>query len=83
MKIPKAVDDIITSRCSMCHAAEPVQLGIVVPPKGVRLDTAAHIAREADGIRIQAVLTNAMPPNNITQMTRDERRILAQWIATK
>lgn len=82
-QLPKAVDDIITSRCSMCHAAEPVQLGIAAAPKGVRLDTPTHIARQAQAIRLQSVLTNAMPPNNITQMTRDERRVLAQWIAQK
>ncbi len=81
VKLPKAVDDVITSRCSMCHAAEPVQLGIASPPKGVRLDTAHEIARNADGIRLQAVLTNAMPPNNLTGMTLDERRVLARWIA--
>jgi uncharacterized membrane protein len=79
--VPKAVDDIVTSRCSMCHAGEPVWPGIAAPPKGVRLDTQDHIAREAKAIRIQAVMTNAMPPNNITGMTRDERRVLAGWLA--
>jgi uncharacterized membrane protein len=29
------------------------------------------------------VMTNAMPPNNITQMTRDERLVLAKWLATR
>jgi uncharacterized membrane protein len=82
-KIPKAVDDIITSRCSMCHASEPVWRGIASPPKGVMLDTHARISRQADAIRVQAVMTNAMPPNNITQMTRDERVILARWLATR
>ncbi len=79
--VPKAVDDIVTNRCSMCHAGEPVWPGIAAPPKGVRLDTQVGIAREARAIRIQAVITNAMPPNNITGMTRDERRVLAAWVA--
>jgi uncharacterized membrane protein len=83
VRVPQAVDDIITSRCSMCHATEPVWNGIVTPPKGVMLDTQARIWRQSDAIRIQAVLTNAMPPNNITQMTRDERRVLAAWLQTK
>src|SRR3954467_10270236 len=29
------VEEIVTSRCSMCHAAEPVWDGIVTAPKGV------------------------------------------------
>jgi uncharacterized membrane protein len=71
----------VQSRCSMCHAAEPVWEGIPVAPKGVRLDTLEEIARHAEAIRIQAVLTHAMPPNNITEMTLDERRTLAAWLA--
>lgn len=80
--IPKTVDDIISSRCSMCHAVEPVYLGIAAPPKGIVLETAEQIHRHRDAIRTHSVMTNAMPPNNITQMTRDERHALAQWLVT-
>ncbi|QFU16135.1 urate hydroxylase PuuD [Microvirga thermotolerans] len=73
----------IQSRCSMCHAAEPVWDGIAVAPKGIRLDTPESIARHAELIRVQAVLTHAMPPNNITEMTLDERRAVAAWLAGK
>ena len=83
VRVPKTVDDIITSRCSMCHAVDPVWSGVAAPPKGVLLETHAHIARQANAIRIQAVLTNAMPPNNITMMTMDERRTLAAWLKTR
>jgi uncharacterized membrane protein len=71
----------IQSRCSMCHAKEPAWPGIAAAPKGVRLDTAAEIARHREAIRIQAVLTHAMPPNNLTEMTSEERRIVAAWLA--
>jgi uncharacterized membrane protein len=70
----------IQSRCSMCHAGEPLWDGIAAPPKGVRLDTPEEIARHAEAIRIQAVLTHAMPPNNLTGMTLDERRAVAVWL---
>ena len=83
VRVPKAVDDIITSRCSMCHAAEPVWQGLATPPKGVLLDTHAHIARQAESIRLHSVMTNAMPPNNITAMTLDERRTLGQWLKSR
>jgi uncharacterized membrane protein len=77
---PAPVVEIVTSRCSMCHAAEPVWDGIGIAPKHVRLDTPEGIAREAEAIRVQAVMTHAMPPNNITEITPEERGVLAQWI---
>ncbi|KAA2244157.1 urate hydroxylase PuuD [Salinarimonas soli] len=70
----------IQSRCSMCHMNEPSWAGLAAPPKGVRLDTPDEIARHADAIRVQAVMTHAMPPNNVTEMTADERRAVADWL---
>ena len=67
----------------MCHMAEPVWRGIVHPPKGIKLETQADMARIKPAINVQAVLSHAMPPNNITDMTLDERRVLAAWIAAK
>ena len=74
-----AVEEVVISRCSMCHAASPVWDGIAAPPRGVRLDTPDEIRRHADPIRLQAVLSSAMPPGNITGITADERRLLAAW----
>jgi uncharacterized membrane protein len=73
----------IQSRCAMCHAAEPAWGGLTIAPKGVRLDTPEQIARHAHAIHVQSVLTHAMPPNNITEMTPDERRTVAAWLATR
>jgi uncharacterized membrane protein len=78
-KAPPEVVDIVTMRCMMCHAAAPME-EIGEAPKGVLLDTPEHIARFAPAIRMQAVLTHAMPPNNFTQMTDDERAVLARWL---
>jgi uncharacterized membrane protein len=75
------VENIVLSRCSMCHAAEPVWEGIVVPPKGVRLDTREMIRKHAPEIQRQATLTHAMPPGNVTEISPEERQILAAWIA--
>ncbi|WP_376095956.1 urate hydroxylase PuuD [Roseomonas sp. CCTCC AB2023176] len=77
---PQQVVEVVTGRCSMCHAAQPVWTGIHIAPKGVLLDTPEHIARQAEGILIQAVMTHAMPPNNLTGMEPEERRILADWL---
>ena len=75
------VEDIVMSRCSMCHAAEPVWTGIAAAPKGVLLDTDEHIRVHAPLIEIVAVRSNAMPPGNLTEMTHRERLVLASWLA--
>jgi len=75
------VSDIVTSRCSMCHAAEPVWDGIPTAPKGVMLDTDEQIRVHARLIEIFAVRSQAMPPGNITEMTPEERLVLASWVA--
>jgi uncharacterized membrane protein len=77
----KTVEDIVLSRCSMCHSNEPVWAGIAAPPHDVRLDNAAEIRRHGRLIEIWAVQSRAMPPGNITEMTDNERSILAAWRA--
>jgi uncharacterized membrane protein len=77
----KQVSNIVISRCSMCHAAEPVWAGIPAAPKGVMLDNGEQIRVHAHLIDIFAVRSQAMPPGNITEMTPKERLTLASWIA--
>jgi uncharacterized membrane protein len=81
-KAPVDVVNVISTRCSMCHAPEPVFEGIGEAPKGVLLDTPEHIFAFAPAIRTQAVMTHAMPPNNITEMTPQERVVLAHWLSS-
>ena len=76
---PQDVVEIVTSRCSMCHAALPVWPGIPIAPKGVALDTPELVQRWKPEVQIQAGLTRAMPPNNLTDMTDAERAILRIW----
>jgi len=73
------VEDIVVSRCSMCHATEPVWMGITVPPKGILLDTAARIRVNAREIAIAAAWSSAMPPSNVTDITPEEREVLGAW----
>ena len=75
------VHDIILSRCSMCHMSEPVWPGIYAPPQDVLLDSPANIQRRAHLIEINAVRSSAMPPGNVTEITDQERQIIAAWIA--
>ncbi len=74
-----AVTETIASRCSMCHAAEPVWDGIVRAPKNVRLETSSEIALHARDIYLQAGVSHAMPPGNITELSAQERRLIVSW----
>jgi uncharacterized membrane protein len=76
-----AVAEIVSTRCSMCHAAEPVWEGIVTAPRGIMLDQADHIRRYARLIGRNAAWSNAMPPGNVTEMTPGERATIAAWLA--
>jgi uncharacterized membrane protein len=73
------VHDIILGRCSMCHAREPVFEGIRWAPKGVYLETANEIAGAAKEIYIQAGVTHAMPPANITELPEEDRVKIVKW----
>jgi len=75
------VENIVLSRCSMCHSSEPVWAGVAHPPRGVVLDTPERIRLHARLINIWAVRSHAMPPGNITDMTDEERGTLAAWLA--
>jgi uncharacterized membrane protein len=75
-----AVAEIVSTRCSMCHAAEPVWDGIGTAPKNILLDAPDHIRRNARLIGRVAAWSNAMPPGNVTEMTPEERAIIAAWL---
>ncbi len=70
---------IVQGRCSMCHAAEPGWEGLAWPPKGVVLETPAQIAQEAKRIYVQAGITHAMPPANLSYMEPAEREAIIHW----
>jgi uncharacterized membrane protein len=76
------VEAIVGARCSMCHAAEPLWPGMPWPPKGVALDTPEKIRARRKDIALQAVRTSAMPPSNITEITPEERSVLASWASS-
>ncbi len=73
------VTSIVQGRCSMCHAAEPNWEGMYWPPKGVVLETPAQIAHEARRIFLQAGVSHAMPPGNLSYMEPEERAAIVEW----
>ena len=73
------VTGIVQGRCSMCHAAEPVWQGLQWAPKGVHLETPAQIAQAARRIYLQAGISHAMPPGNLTYIEPAERAQIVAW----
>jgi uncharacterized membrane protein len=74
------VQGVIAQRCVPCHAAQPRHEGFLQPPKGVLLETPDQIAAQA--VKINETVGNKyMPIGNLTQMTDDERSLVAAWFA--
>jgi uncharacterized membrane protein len=72
------VQRIVEERCAGCHSREPEL--VASAPQGVTFDTAAEIRAQAGAIDRQAVRSRAMPPGNVTEMTDEERNLLAAWL---
>ncbi|MFM1989116.1 MAG: hypothetical protein RJA99_2073 [Pseudomonadota bacterium] len=73
------VRTIVEQRCAGCHAAQPTYPGFASPPKNVVLDSPDAIARQAQAIHQQTVVTKAMPIGNLTQITDAERATIDAW----
>jgi uncharacterized membrane protein len=74
------VQVVMKERCLQCHAEQPTQPGFAQPPKGVVLETAAQMAVNAAKVA-ETVGNRYMPIGNLTQMTDDERALIATWFA--
>ena len=73
------VRSIVATRCSGCHAQQPVWSRVHWPPKGVVLESEADIVRLARAVYVQSAASVAMPPANATLMEPDERLIISRW----
>jgi uncharacterized membrane protein len=74
------VQSIISQRCMECHQPRPTNPAFAAPPKGVVLHTPSRIQRQAQAWATQ-VRSEAMPPNNATGLTAEERGRLLAWVA--
>lgn len=68
-----AIMDIVHTRCTTCHAAQPTQQGFAAPPAGIILQTPADIKIHQAKI-VTAVQTGYMPLGNLTELTDTERQ---------
>jgi len=72
------IQQVVIDRCVACHAVKPTQAGFVSPPLGLVLETSEQIKLNAAKIAT-TVQTRYMPLGNLTQMTDDERALIAGW----
>ena len=71
-----SAQEIIVSKCSMCHAKEPLWENMKNAPKLVNLETPTDIINNIDNIYKQSVLSYAMPPGNISFLEENERSLI-------
>ena len=74
------IQQVISDRCVACHAVKPTQAGFVSPPLGLVLEASEQIKQNAVKIAT-TVQSRYMPLGNLTQMTDDERALIAGWYA--
>jgi len=74
------VRGIIAQRCVVCHSPAPTFPGITVPQAGVLLHTPTDILFNAQRLYQQVAITRIMPLGNVTQMTDQERAVIAAWV---
>jgi len=73
-----SAQEVIVSKCSMCHAKEPLWENMKNAPKLVNLETSTDIINNIDNIYKQSVLSYAMPPGNISFLEDNERSLINQ-----
>ena len=74
--------EIIVSKCSMCHAKEPLWDNMHNPPKQLILETAEDIIVNIENIYSQSVASFAMPPGNVSFLENHERAEIGKLYLT-
>ena len=74
------VRGIMGQRCINCHSPVPTFPGLAQAPTGVLLDSPDSILKNAQRVYQQVVVSRMMPLGNVTQMTDQERAVVAAWV---
>ena len=79
MAVPEtaAVMPIVARHCAVCHSAHPQLMGAA--PKGILFDTALELESHKAMVGRQVGVLRVMPPGNLTQMSEEERAVIARW----
>ena len=76
-----AIMPVLQARCVTCHAAKPDHPGFAVAPLGILLETAKAVDSQAFIIFDAVIAKRSMPLANLTQMSDEERDLIARWYA--
>ncbi len=76
-----AIMPVIEARCVSCHAAKPDHPGFAAAPLGVLLEGEEAVNLQALVIYNAVIVKRSMPLANITQMSDEERDLIARWYA--
>ena len=71
---------IVGQHCIQCHSPQPTFPGYTQPQAGVLLHTPADLVQNAPRLYQQVIVTRIMPLGNLTQMTDQDRAVLAAWV---
>jgi len=71
---------IVKKRCATCHSATPSDEMFPVAPSGFIVDTKEQMINAKEIIYTRAIASDSMPFANKTEMTKQERKLLAQWL---
>ena len=77
--LDKQVLTIVETHCQGCHSATPTDEIFKVAPLGVKFDSWEQIERQAMQLINRTTVTRDMPFLNKTNMTDEERAVIAQW----
>ncbi len=74
---------VLQVRCVGCHQERPDFPGIAAPPLGVLLNREEAVDSQALKIFNVVTVSRIMPLANTTQMSDEERKLVARWYAGK
>ncbi|GGF70479.1 urate hydroxylase PuuD [Alteromonas lipolytica] len=77
--LDKQVHTLVQTHCIGCHAANPTDEVFKVAPLGVKFDSWEQISRQGRQLVNRTTVTRDMPFLNKTNMTEEERAIIAAW----
>jgi len=70
---------LVEQRCVLCHASSPEFAGFVTAPLDIELDSEAKVLQHAERIYQTAAVIRSMPLGNMTHITDQERKQIADW----
>lgn len=70
---------LVKEHCTICHSAQPSHPGFAAAPLGITIDNESALDALAPRIHHVTVVTQSMPLANATNMTEQQRALIARW----